>query len=329
MDFRTRVVLSSPLSKIDHYTKIMLFGSCFAENIGHELIKHKFRVNCNPFGILYNPLSISAAIRRLLAGDPFTESGLILHNEIYHSFMHHGRFSDSDSSVCLDKISKEFEAAVEDIKKADFYLITFGTAYAYRLKESGEIVANCHKIPAGRFHHFRMSVDEIVEEWSGLITRLMHLNPEAKFIFTVSPIRHIKDGLHENQVSKSILLLSIDQLQSRFTGNVFYFPSYEIMIDDLRDYRFYDADMLHPTPFAIEYIWSLFSETYFSGEAVQINAEWTKIRKALEHIPLYPATESHRRFLMEAARELEAFASKYPRVSCSDEKQHLSKLLTS
>ncbi|MDY9917339.1 MAG: GSCFA domain-containing protein [Proteiniphilum sp.] len=318
MDFRT--IINIPVSdiQINHSSRMMLFGSCFSENIGRKLQQSKFRVDVNPFGILYNPFSISTAMQRLLSAKPFLEADLIFNNGLYHSLMHHGQFSAPDKEACLRNISKRFESAVLQIKRANLFLITFGSAYVYQWKESGEIAGNCHKLPARLFHRFRLSVEEITEEWEKLISMLTAMHPDIKLLFTVSPVRHWKEGAHENQISKSILHLAIDNLVQLFPENVRYFPAYEVMIDELRDYRFYDEDMIHPSSFAIDYIWQLFSNTFFSSETIGINKEWEQIRRAMEHRPLYPGTKEHEAFVKDTLRKLETFSRRYPEISCDD-----------
>jgi len=318
MDFRT--IIDIPVSdiRIDHSSRMMLFGSCFSENIGRKLLESRFQVDLNPFGILYNPFSISSAIQRLLSATPFEERDLVFNNGLYHSLMHHGHFSSSDKITCLRTISERFDSAVLQIKQTDLLLITFGSAYLYQWKENGEIAANCHKLPARLFHRFRLSVEEITEEWKKLVSMLMAIRPDVKVLFTVSPVRHWKEGAHENQISKSILHLAIDNLERLFPGNVRYFPAYEILIDELRDYRFYDEDMMHPSSFAIDYIWQLFGKTFFSVETNKINKEWEQIRKAIEHRPLYPGTEAYNAFVKDIRSKLEAFKRRYPEISCDD-----------
>ena len=320
MDFRTIINIPRSDIRIDHSTRMMLFGSCFSENIGRKLLQSGFRVDTNPFGILYNPFSIATAMQRLLSATPFLEADLVWNNGIYHSLMHHGRFSDPDKAACLRNISTRFENAVQQIKQTDIFLITFGSAYAYRWKEDGEIVGNCHKFPSRLFHRIRLSVEEITEEWGKLISILKQIRPDVKFLFTVSPIRHWKEGAHENQVSKSILHLSIDHLEQLFPENVRYFPAYEVMIDELRDYRFYENDMTHPSTFAVDYIWQLFNQTFFSDETTKIINEWEQIRKAMEHRPLYPGMKAHDAFVKDTRKKLEAFRQKYPEISVEVDK---------
>ena len=214
--------------------------------------------------------------------------------------------------------------AVETLLSADFLLITFGTAWVYQHKYSQRIVSNCHKLPANQFRRFRLSVKEIVSEWKLLISGLKLHNSKLKFLFTVSPVRHLKDGAHENQLSKSVLFLAIEELQQLFSDILFYFPAYEIMHDELRDYRFYSDDMMHPSSLAVNYIWDRFAKFYFSKETCQINKEWSLIRNALEHRPLYPKSESYLNFLQKTSDKLEMFSKRYPYISCDKERKILT-----
>mgnify|MGYP000845326433 FL=1 len=328
MDFRTPITISLPGFSIGHTTKGMLFGSCFSENIGAKLIESKFPIDMNPFGISYNPSSISSSIRRLLQRKGFTDADLLAHRGLYCSLMHHGSFSSTNKQACLDTIQQRFNEAADFIRQAQILLITFGTAYAYYWKETGEVVNNCHKFPAEAFDRKRLSMQEITDDWSDLIALLKEINPEIKIIFTVSPIRHWKDGAHENTVSKSILQVSVEALMERFGDNVFYFPAYEIMMDELRDYRFYAGDMLHPSNLAIDYIWERFSDTYFSASTKEIIQEWETIRKALNHRPLHPENESYRDFLLLTRDKLRLFSNKYPFITCTKEIDDIDLLLT-
>lgn len=271
-----------------------------------------FRVDLNPFGILYNPLSVSTAMKRLLLGTPFSEEDLVFDKGLYHSLMHHGQFSASEKDRCLQNISERFERAVINIKQSDLILVTFGSAYVYQWLETGEVVGNCHKLPAHQFHRFRLSVKEIEDEWTDLITMLMASRPGVQLMFTVSPVRHWKDGAHDNQLSKSVLHLAIEGLQKHFPQTVSYFPAYEVLMDELRDYRFYGEDMIHPSSLAVDYLWERFGDVFFSSETRMINEEWKSIRKALSHRPLYPGTESHEKFKKDTSQKLENFRKKYP-----------------
>lgn len=319
MDFRTRVQIDKSDLRIDHSTKMMLFGSCFSENIGNKLKGHKFILDSNPFGILYNPISISNSIKRLLDNKYFKEDELVYNNEMYHSFMHHSNFSEVDEQICLNRINKCYNYAVSFLKETDILLITFGSAYAFKLHNSEQTVSNCHKFPANNFNRYRLSIEAIVEEWSSLIEMLINQNSDIRFIFTVSPIRHFRDGSHDNQISKSILHIAIEDIKSKFKERVEYFPAYEIMIDELRDYRFYSEDMVHPSNLAQDYIWQCFSDSFFSKETQTVNREWTSIRKMMEHRPYNTDTQAYRKFLLDTIKNIKAFAKKYPLIQCEED----------
>ncbi|MEL7599310.1 MAG: GSCFA domain-containing protein [Proteiniphilum sp.] len=323
MDFRTIIQIPRSDIPVTHSSRILLLGSCFSTHMGQQLLQHKFRIDMNPFGILYNPFSISRAIGRLLKAVPFSEADLVYHNGLYHSLMHHGDFSDVDVHTCLQKINDRFEHAAGKIRHITHFFITFGTARAYRWGESGDIVGNCHQIPADRFIPVRLSVEKIVEEWISVIVSIKKENPHARFLFTVSPVRHWKEGAHENQLNKSILHLAIDTLQQYFPDEVRYFPAYELMMDELRDYRFYGNDMMHPSSQATAYIWERFSETFFLEETRSINAEWAQIRNGLDHRPLHPESASFAAFKAALSHKLEVFAARNPEISCEEERNLL------
>jgi|SRR5690554_4454790 len=327
MDLRTRVLIGESDIRISHKTKLMLFGSCFSENIGSKLKENKFNIDVNPFGILYNPLSVSKSIRRLMDQREYIEADLVQNKEIYYSFMHHGSFSDLSKEKSLENINYRFNKAKDFIKQTDVLLITFGTAYAFYLKEKGEIVSNCHKFPSTKFNRFRLSIEEIVEEWYNLIGLLKDLNPQIRIIFTVSPIRHFKDGAHDNQISKSILHLAVESLQQDFKDRIDYFPAYEIMIDELRDYRFYNDDMTHPSPIAQEFIWQRFSYKYFSDSVKYINKEWSQLSKSIQHRPLHVNSQSYIEFVSNTLEKLQIFSKKYPHISCDEEINHFSNIV--
>ena len=327
MNLQTPVTFPKANFDITHRSTILLFGSCFSENIGLKLKENKFSVNVNPFGVLYNPFSISGGVNRLLNKKKFASKDFFYHNNCYHSFMHHGAFSNSNLNGALEHVNKEFELAATQLISANFLLITFGTSYVYRWKETGNIVGNCHKIPANKFMRQRLSVDEITCEWSKLIKRLLASNPKLHILFTVSPIRHFKDGAHNNQLSKSILHLSIDKLMVQFPANTFYFPAYEIMMDQLRDYRFYTDDMLHPSQLAQNYIWKRFGSAYFSDKTRTIIDEWQHINQSLLHRPNNARSEAYKQFIYRTIDELRLFQNRYPYISCQHEEMHLTRLI--
>lgn len=312
MEFRTLVDLPKKELSITHSDKILLLGSCFSENIGKQLQLNKFNCEVNPFGILYNPISIANAIRAIQNKKTFEESDLFQSRGLYHSFMHHGSFSASTAADTLHNIHTRLKTATDHFDQLNYLLITFGTAYIYQSNTTGEVVANCHKLPDNKFQRRLLIVDEIVQNYRSIIKDLLSKNTDLKFLFSVSPIRHLKDGMHQNQLSKSVLLLAIESLRSEFPESVFYFPSYEIVVDELRDYRFYAEDMLHPSSVAVTYLWNSFVNSYFSAQTKQIMREWDEINKALQHKPFHPHSEQHKSFLTQIVLKIEQLKLKYP-----------------
>ena len=318
MDFRTRVEWPHQTAlKIRYSEEIMLMGSCFTDHIGNLLMEHKFRCDLNPFGVLYNPLSIVETLHELLQHKVYTCSDIFEGGGLWHSWMHHSTFSAATSDDCLLLINERLQHSAQQLRRARWLIITWGTAYAYFHRELsgalpyGGLVGNCHKQPDCCFERKRLSVDEIVGEWNLLIEELKAVNPDLNILFTVSPIRHIKDGLHGNQLSKSTLLLAVDTLCQRH-DHCDYFPSYEILMDELRDYRFYADDMVHPSKLAVDYIWECFGNLYFDTETQQIMKEWLDIRKALRHKPFHPESEGYKRFLSQIVLKINGLKEKFP-----------------
>lgn len=312
MNLITPVELPAQVPAITHAQRLLLLGSCFAQNIGDLLTGNCFRADVNPFGILYNPLSISAALREIGTGRIYTESDLFAFRDLWHSPMHHGAFSSASPKETLQHINTRLQEAHRHLDDTDWLLLTFGTAYVYEQHNTHRIVANCHKLPEKQFARRRLTVDEIVTDYTSLLCGLRARCPRLKVLFTVSPIRHVRDGLHANQLSKSTLLLAIDRLREAFPETVYYFPSYEIVLDELRDYRFYADDMLHPSPLAVRYLWERFSTAFFSEETKRIMHECEDLRKALAHKPFYPGSEAHNRFLGQIVLKIEQLKQKYP-----------------
>lgn len=273
----------------------MLMGSCFSEHIGNNLNDAKFSVDNNPFGIVYNPLSIKRGLSRLLDGVEYSTDELLMNQELWNSFDHHGKFSNIDPNACISSINNQFIISKQNISKANFLFITFGTSYVYYLKSTQQVVANCHKFPANVFDRKKVTIEEIVEEYSVLITHSRQINPAMCIVFTVSPVRHWKDGAHENQLSKSILLLAAERICDKF-DRTFYFPSYELMMDDLRDYRFYDEDMVHPNHIAVNYIWQKFINCFMESKTISIMNEVEKIVSARKHRPFNTESTQYKDF---------------------------------
>ena len=304
MKFRTEIKIKKASFDINHKSKIMFLGSCFTENIGNILKKYKFNIDINPFGILYNPLSVKKSLEILLNNETFSESDLVKRDDIWHSFSHHSRFSGIKKTEVLENINTQLAVSSEFLRKANYLFITFGTAWTYFLKEDNEVVSNCHKFPAKDFERKLIEIDFIVSEMKSILDKLLAQNKNLKIIFTVSPIRHWKDGANGNQISKATLLLAIQKLRKEYYS-ASYFPSYELVIDDLRDYRFYADDMLHPNDLAVEYIREKFAECYFSSSTKEINKEIVAISKAESHRPFNPNSESHQKFLQKLNKRIE------------------------
>lgn len=312
MNFSTLVELPRGEFQISHTDRLMLFGSCFAGNIGRLLVQNKFRCDVNPFGVLYNPLSILEALGRIMEGKDYTADNLFFHQGNWHSPMHHSSFSDPLPQVCLAGINRRLCDASRELPRTDYMLVTFGTASVYKQKETGAVVGNCHKLPESYFNRSLLGTDEVVSLFSRCIASLSKVNPQMKWLFTVSPIRHIKDGMHANQLSKSVLLLSIHELKTLFPEKVFYFPAYELVMDELRDYRFYADDMLHPSSLAVSYIWECFVNSYFSKETLDFMRQWGDIIKALNHKAFEPSSEKYKSFLMQNVLRINRAKEKYP-----------------
>ena len=294
--FRTEIDVPGNRRKIDYNTFSLFIGSCFVENIGSNLMDFKFPVTINPFGVLYTPVSIYNSLSILLEKRLFTEKDLFNKNGLWHSFSHHSSFSHPDKEFCLQTINNRIEEASVQLKKSDFLFITFGTARIYQLKETGETVSNNHKLPHNKFDRRLLSVGEIVSTYDILIKELHNVNFNLQIVFTLSPVRHWKDGATGNLISKSTLILAISRLIDSF-GNVSYFPAYELIMDDLRDYRFYDDDMIHINKQGIDYIWKKFSNSFISPATLPVMKEITAIRQGLEHRPFNPESPEYHLFL--------------------------------
>lgn len=311
MELNTRIILPKAPFSLSYTDKLLLLGSCFAENIGRKLVDSKFRATVNPFGTLYNPCSIASALDILKSNRQYTPADLFLREGLYHSFDHHSRFSAADEQECLQLINAPLQALRKDLSAVNTVLITLGTSFIYHLKEDGRVVANCHKLPEKLFDRRRYTVAELTEVCDIIIRRLKDINPVMRIVFTVSPIRHWKDGAHENQLSKATLLLAIDKIQQNYPKEVTYFPAYEIMMDELRDYRFYADDMLHPSPLAVEYIWQRFCESYIDKTSREVMKDWEEVRKALNHRPFNPESEAYRKFIVQTLLKIERITQKF------------------
>lgn len=304
----TEVSLPEIPVKLSYRRKSMMMGSCFAESIGTKLQELCFPIDVNPFGILYNPVSIANSLEILLSGKLFGEDDLFYANGLWNSFYHHSRFSNTDKQECLTDINNRISEASKTLRESNLLFVTFGASWVFEDIRSGKIVSNCHKLPASTFNHYRLTSAQIADRWIKLIEKIFDVNPGLHLVFTVSPIRHLKDGLHENQVSKAILLVAEEELFNHFRKErVSYFPSYEIVLDELRDYRFYALDMVHMNEVAISFIREKVANVFIDQEDKKIAAEIEKLRQALDHRPLNAGSEDYKHFIekqLEKATEL-------------------------
>lgn len=298
--------IASPF-QIGHQDRILLSGSCFTEHIGSRLNNLRFQTLVNPFGVVYNPFSIADALACLSDGNAiYTLDSIFENQSVWRSWDHHSQFAKPDPGETLSGMNNAFLQSSLFLKDATHLLITLGTADVFYLHENGKIVANNHKMPDRLFGTRRLSVDFVTEMLISCLSKLLEKNPAIRFILTVSPVRHLRKGMIENQRSKAVLCLACDSV-CRQLPQAHYFPAYEILLDDLRDYRFYATDMIHPSEVAVNYIWDYFSNTYFSESTRQTNAALEKINAALRHRPFNPDTEQHRAFIAaqeEALRKL-------------------------
>lgn len=314
--FRTQIKLPKSKLEINHNLSIITFGSCFSENIGEKLVKSGFDTLINPFGTLYNPISIANSIDDITNKKSFTPDDLIFHNELWMSLNHHSKYSSISQSEILTNINSEIDLVHTKLGGKTLLIITLGSSHVYRYKKSKKIVANCHKIPALEFSKEMLSVDEVVEKISASLCKLLTFNPQLTILFTISPIRYLSDGFFENQHSKAILHLSVSKLMDRFP-EVYYFPAFEIMMDDLRDYRFYADDMLHPSPMAVDYIWDQFCKTYFNRETSALAKEMVALHKATEHRPFQKNSEVYLAFLNQQIEKINQMQLQHPQLNLS------------
>ena len=320
MQFTTPTDIQPLSRRIGHDARLLVMGSCFAEHMGTRLQQMKWRAVVNPFGVLYNPLSITEALGRLIDAHRYGEDELVeFPDGGWSTWLHHSRYSHPDRRAALDAINNSMEAAAGMLAQADWLVLTLGTAWVYRLKEDGRVVGNCHKVPEREFVRQRLSVDEIVETFVALLDRLWSINPGARVLLTVSPVRHLKDGLHGNQLSKATLLLAVDELCRRMPERCVYFPAYEVLMDELRDYRFYAEDMSHPSKQAVDYVWERFVEHCTDESAHAFMSEWNKVCRALEHRPFKPDSEQYRAFVRQNMLKIAELKEKYPYLEVQNE----------
>ena len=302
-NFRTVVKPASPAFQISHRDKLISIGSCFSENIGKKFLERKFSICINPFGQQYNPYSIANSIERLLSGKPYTETDLVYHDELYHSYDHHGSFSRSTKEETLEVINTNLKEASYALKNATVLFLTFGTAHVFSLNK-GQIVSNCHKLSGNNFTKRLLTPNEIVDALSSALMKLKTVNSKLKTVLTISPVRYFAFGHYENSVSKAHLFTALHALQNQFS-DLYYFPAYELVMDDLRDYRFFSEDMLHPNYQATDYVWQSFADTFFSKATAGLIKEVEEIIAAAKHRPRNAMSEAHKKFIEKYLRKAE------------------------
>lgn len=311
MNFTTKVPILKFDAPIDYDSNIISMGSCFAENMADKFAYFKFQHIVNPFGIIFNPVSIENSIKRIVSKHKFTNEDLFFHNDLWHCFEVHSKISNANQAILLATLNQLLEATFNNLIKASHCIFTLGSSWVYRHIASDRIVANCHKLPQSDFKKELLSEEIIEKSIQNTISLIQQVNPNCQFIFTVSPVRHLKDGFVENQRSKAHLISAIHNLQ-QVSRNTNYFPSYEIMMDELRDYRFYAEDMLHPNQTAIDYIWLRFFENYIlESEFVTMN-QVCEIQKALKHRPFQTNSASHQKFLQNVNIKIKKIQEQFP-----------------
>ena len=321
--------------KIKHHQKLFLAGSCFTENIGTKLKHHKFEILENPNGILFNPVSITKSIESYINNKKYEEADLFYQNECWNSWEHHSRFSNPDKLKCLSDINLSQQKAHDFLKSSDWALITLGSAFAYTLHFSneilienrvgaeGDVVANCHKVPTDKFYKKLLKPNEIQHALQKMISDLIVFNPSIKIIFTISPVRHLREGFVENNRSKAALMEGVHSIVDNLE-NAFYFPAYELVIDDLRDYRFYAEDMVHPNYAATNYVFDKFINTCIDEPAQKLMKEINIVNAAKSHKPFNPTSTQHKNFLQTNLNRVNDLSRQYPYIDFEAEKKYFN-----
>lgn len=317
MDFRLELEVKKSATLISYRDKIMLCGSCFTENIGSKLDYHKFKTLQNPNGILFNPVSIAKSVTSYIEDKQYNEDELFYFNDIWQSWEHHSRFSSVNKEQSLKMINDSQRSAHQFLKEADWLMLTLGSAFIYELSDK-TVVANCHKVPTDKFNKRLLGVEEVMSVLDNLMHRLFLFNPKLKIIFTISPVRHLRDGFVENNRSKATLIQAVHQLIDKF-DKLFYFPAYELVIDDLRDYRFYAEDMVHPNYAATNYVWDKFVNAMMDDVTIELLQKVNEIQRARNHKAFNPASAQHQKFLQSYLQKTISLQQQYPPLDLSEE----------
>ena len=313
MKLQTQIPLAQESPSINYGSKILLLGSCFAEHIGAKLEYYQFPTHINPLGIYFHPKAIETLIDRIIQKRQFSGEDVFTLDEQWHSFEAHSRVSQTSSVALLEVLNKQLEVAREELTTASHIFLTLGSAWGYQLRESGKWVANCHKVPQKEFAKVLWSVEELELCLRNVLDMISGINPSAKVVFSVSPVRHLRDGFQENQRSKAHLLTVVHKLVESCRAT--YFPAYELMMDELRDYRFYDADLVHPNDLAVDYIWERFMNSWVDRAVNEDMKEVDAIRKGLAHRPFNPESEKHQKFLQALQIRAGKLRERYPFMS--------------
>ena len=318
MKFRTEIEIKPWQKRIEHSDSILSLGSCFATNIAQRLLERKFKVCNSPTGILFNPASIARSLELMSTCYQVSENDVFLSGELYSSYLFHSHFSSTNKQEAIERMQQAINAGNKALSSVDYLIVTLGTAWVYRLKSTGEVVANCHKQPSANFSRALLSVDEIVEALESI-----HDHCSAELILTISPVRHIGEGMEDNSLSKALLRVAVAEFIKRHPERTTYFPSFEILIDDLRDYRFYDNDLVHPSTMAIDYVAEKFFEAALSEKAKCRIEDIDRIVRAANHRPQNPNSEQHRTF---CRKQLEAI-DRISDVDLSKEREYFEQML--
>lgn len=319
MKFRTELKIAPNDFQLDHDQKMISFGSCFAQEMSERMRALKFDVLNNPFGILFHPLAIENALTRIHTQIPYSSNDIFQLDDVFFSWDHHSSFNSSSADETLDKINAALVEAYAYLQDADVVLLTFATSWVYKIKELDVVVANCHKVPGDNFQKVLLSDKQIKEAFNNTFDLISQLAPNAKILVSVSPVRHLKDGMVENNVSKAKLISALYEASMSF-DEVTYFPAYELLMDDLRDYRFYADDLLHPSREAVNYIWEKFSDAYFQPETKHLIKRIQQINASLNHRAFNEQTEAHQQFLKNTYEAMQSLERENASLDFSKEK---------
>ncbi len=311
MEWMTKTDITPLEAPIDHNHHVACFGSCFAVTMAERFRRYRFQLLVNPFGILYNPESISRALGRIKSGEPYLKEELVRHRELWHSMDHHGDFSHPRAETALSMINNSLKASADFLKRADWCIITFGTAGVYRIRDGNQVAGNCHRMPSGLFSRERLTIEETVSAIVEIIGHLRSLNPGIRCLLTISPVRYRSEGFVENSRSKATLHLALEKVLRR-EDECFYFPSYELILDDLRDYRFFAEDLVHPAESAVDYVWERFMEACISEKSMESLEKVASLVRDMNHRPRFPESGEHRGFRDNLLKRVKETAAVYP-----------------